>query len=79
MEQMKDGARVITLKMPESDQFGVLERGWFKMSWGKCTVYVLKRKPRAATTAGAGSSTSASAAAAADTAAAPADVSSSSN
>mmetsp|Transcript_1278 Transcript_1278/g.1790 ORF Transcript_1278/g.1790 Transcript_1278/m.1790 type:complete len:95 (-) Transcript_1278:146-430(-) len=40
---MKKGARVITLKMDNIPELKLLIRKSYKMSWGRCTVYVLER------------------------------------
>jgi len=42
-DMMKPGARVCTLKTIPSDKFKTISRGWYKMSWGRCTVYILER------------------------------------
>ena len=45
---MKPGARFVTLKQfpdSESSYFEVESQAWYKMSWGRTTVYTLKRRP----------------------------------
>lgn len=45
-KRLKPGARFCTLKVwPGAEQyFDTVHSAWFKMSWGRITVYVLKRK-----------------------------------
>eukprot|EP00455_Lapot_gusevi_P003572 TRINITY_DN1145_c0_g1_i3.p1 TRINITY_DN1145_c0_g1~~TRINITY_DN1145_c0_g1_i3.p1 ORF type:complete len:495 (-),score=121.47 TRINITY_DN1145_c0_g1_i3:184-1668(-) len=42
--RMKPGARICTLKTLPPEHFDLLDRGWFRMSWGKCIVYIFRRR-----------------------------------